>query len=176
MINLIHLKIVAQPLALEVPHFALEGIANSIISCDINTTGAISGTKVYPANVSTNWFNPYNVTDHNNGTYTLDFSTDDIPTSGFIESFTVEIFANKTNYGSTFEFITFIVHPIATEAHVNTSLVSVNSNSVVNLHVNYTEESTSEIITDFNCSLTWQSSYLITPEAMVIIFNYTPLG
>jgi len=161
--NLIHLKIVAQPLELEVPHYTLEGNANSIISCKINTTGAITGSLLFPANVSTDWFNPYNITDHNNGTYTLDFSTSNIPASGFLESYDIEIFANKTNYGSTNEFITLLVHPISTVANVNTSLVSVNSNNIINLKVNYTIESSSEIITGSNCSLTWQSSYLITP-------------
>ncbi|MFX0048718.1 MAG: hypothetical protein ACFE8G_11200, partial [Candidatus Hermodarchaeota archaeon] len=161
--NLIHLKIVAEPLSLEVPHSALEGNANSIISCRINTTGAISGTKIYPVNLSTDWFNPYNITDHNNGTYTIDFSTVDIPTSGFLESFNIEIFANKTNYGDTYEFITLLVHPLATLAKLNTSLVSVNSNNIVNVKVNYTIESSGEIIMGSNCSVTWQSSFLITP-------------
>ena len=174
--NLIHLKIVAQPLALEVPHYALEGNANGIISCNINTTGAISGTKLYPANISTNWFNPYNVTDHNNGTYTLDFSTADIPANGFLESFTIEIYANKTNYGTTSDFVTLLVHPLATEAHVNTSLVSVNSNNLVNLKVNYTEQSTTEIINDANCSITWHSSYLITPVADGFIIQLHTTG
>ncbi|GAH45327.1 unnamed protein product, partial [marine sediment metagenome] len=150
-------------LALEVPHSALEGNANSIISCRINTTGAISGTKIYPVNLTTDWFNPFNITDHNNGTYTLDFSTVNIPASGFLESYNIEIFANKTNYGSTTEFITLLVHPLSTVAHVNTSLVSVNSNNVINLKVNYTKESSSEIITGSNCTVTWQGSLLITP-------------
>ncbi len=162
-INLIHLKIVAEPLALEVPHTALEGTANSIISCKINTTGAIGGTKVFPANISTDWFNPYNITDHNNGTYTLDFSTEDIPTSGFLESFNIEIFANKTYYGSTNEFITLLVHPLSTVASVNNSLVSINSNEIVNLKVNYTIEGSSDLIMDSNCSVEWQGSSLITP-------------
>ncbi|MBY8989009.1 MAG: hypothetical protein KGD61_11195, partial [Candidatus Lokiarchaeota archaeon] len=61
--------------------------------------------------------------------------------------------------------ITLLVHPLSTVAYVNTSLVSVNSNNVVNLKVNYTKESSSEIITGSNCSLTWQSSYMITPVA-----------
>jgi len=163
MINLIHLKIVEQPLALEVPHYALEGEANSIISCNINSTGAISGTKIYPVNISTDWFNPYNITDHNNGTYTMDFSTFGIPTSGFLESYGIEIYANKTNYGSTNEFITLLVHPLSTVASVNTSLISVNSNNVINIKVIYTTEGSNEIITDSNCTVTWQSSFLITP-------------
>ncbi|MBY8988820.1 MAG: hypothetical protein KGD61_10225, partial [Candidatus Lokiarchaeota archaeon] len=162
-VNLIHLNIVAQPLDLEVPHSALEGNANSIISCRINATGAISGTKIYPVNLTTDWFNPFNITDHNNGTYTLDFSTFNIPASGFLESFNIEIFANKTNYGSTNEFITLLVHPLSTVAYVNTSLVSVNSNNIINLKVNYTTEGSSEIITGSNCTVTWQSSFLITP-------------
>ncbi len=161
--NLIHLKIVAQPLHLEVPHYALEGNANSVISCQINVTGAITGALLYPVNVSTDWFNPYNITDHNNGTYTLEFSTVNIPTSGFLESYTIQIFANKTNYGNTNEFITLLVHPLSTEASVNTSLVSVNSNNIVNLKVNYTTEVSSELITDSNCTVTWQGSFLTTP-------------
>ena len=161
--NLIHLKIVAQPLDLEVPHYALEGNANSIISCKINTTGAITGSLIYPVNISTDWFNPYNITDHNNGTYTLDLSTYNIPTSGYLESYDVEIFANKTNYGNTNEFITLLVHPLSTVAKVNISLASINSNEIVNLKVNYTIEGSNELITGSNCTVTWQGSSLISP-------------
>lgn len=161
--NLIHLKIVAQPLDLEVPHYALEGNANSIISCKINVTGAITRTLIYPANISTDWFNSYNITDHNNGTYTLDFSTFNIPTSGYLESYDIEISANKTNYGNTNEFITLLVHPISTVAKVNISLVTINSNEIVNLKVNYTIENSNDLIFGSNCTVTWQGSSLINP-------------
>ena len=161
--NLIHLKILAQPLDLEVPHYALEGNANSIISCNINITGAISGSLIYPVNISTDWFNPYNITDHNNGTYTLDFSTNNIPTSGYLESYNIEIFVNKTHYENTNDFITLLVHPISTQATANISLTSINSNEVVNLKVNYTLEGSNELITDSNCTVTWQGSSLINP-------------
>jgi len=161
--NLILLKIIAQPLKLEVPHYTLEGNANSIISCNINTTGAITGILIENATISTDWFNPYNITDHNDGTYTLDFSTNNIPTSGYLESYNIEIFANKTNYGNTNEFITLLVHPISTEATVNTTFASINSNEAVNLKVNYTIEGSNELIVDSNCSVTWQGSSLISP-------------
>ena len=163
LVNLIHLKIVAEPLDLEVPHYALEGNANSIISCNINATGAKTGSLIYPANISTNWFNPYNITDHNNGTYSLDLSTSNIPTSGYLESYEIEIFANKTYYGNTNEFITLLVHPISTEANVNKSLVSINSNEIVNLKVNYTIKGSNELILGSNCTVTWQGSALISP-------------
>lgn len=161
--DLIHLKIVEQPLELEVPHYALEGNANSFISCNVNVTGAITGSLIHPANISTDWFNPYNITDHNNGTYTLDFSTSNIPTSGFLESFDIEIFANKTNYGNTNEFITLLVHPLSTVAYVNTSLISINSNEIVNLKVNYTIEGSNDLIMNSNCMVNWQGSSLISP-------------
>ena len=161
--NLIHLKVVPQPLSLEVPHYALEGNANSIISCMINVTGAISGLLLSPANISTDWFNSYNITNHNNKTYTLDFSTFNIPTSGHFESYDIEIFANKTNYGSTSDFITILVHPISTVANVNNSLVTINSNEIVNFKVNYTIEGSNELIIGSNCTVTWQGSSIISP-------------
>jgi len=161
--NLIHLKIVPQPLHLEVPNYALEGNANSIISCKIIVTGAISGSLIYPANISTDWFNSYNITDHNNGTYTLDFSTFNIPTIGHIDSYEIEIFANKTNYENVNDFISLLVHPLSTEAKANVSLVTINSNEIVNFKVNYTIEGSNELIIGSNCSVTWQGSSIISP-------------
>jgi hypothetical protein len=53
-IDLIHLKIVAQPLALEVPKTVISGSGNDYISCQVNVTGAFSGTLITePANIST---------------------------------------------------------------------------------------------------------------------------
>ncbi|MFX1557122.1 MAG: hypothetical protein ACFFC9_07700 [Promethearchaeota archaeon] len=160
--NLIHLKIIPEQLALDLSHSVIETDANSIVSCRVNVTGAISKILL-SANISTNWFNSYNVTDHENGTYTLDFSTNDIPTQGYLESYTIEIFANKTGYGDANEFLTLLVHPIPTIANVNTSLVSVYQNDIVQIRANYTDANSDELITGANCSVSWQGSSLIAP-------------
>ena len=163
-INLIHLKIIAQPLALEGPSGAINAMANNYAICQINVTGAISGTLLPGnANMTTDWDNPYQITNDTFGTFTLNFSTIDLPTSGYLESYNIEIFANKTNYGNTNAFITLLVHPISTEATVNISLTSINSNEVVNLKVNYTIEGSNELILGSNCTVTWQGSSLISP-------------
>ncbi|MFX1586968.1 MAG: hypothetical protein ACFFC1_02330 [Promethearchaeota archaeon] len=161
--NLIHLKIIPQSLALDLSHNIIETDANSIVSCRVNVSGAISRSLIWPVNISTDWFNSYNVTDHNNGTYTLDFSTVDIPTQGYLESYTIEIFANKTNYGNANEFLTLLVHPLPTIAYVNTSMPSVYQGDIVQIRANYTDESSGELISGANCSITWQGSYFITP-------------
>ncbi|GAG96153.1 unnamed protein product [marine sediment metagenome] len=128
-IDLIHLKIIAQPLALEVPSGAINAMANSYATCQVNVTGAISGDPLFGnANMTTDWDNPYHITNDTFGTFTLNFSTFDIPAQGVLESFTITIFANKTNYGATTGFITIIVNPIQTNADAN--------NSIVNAHLN----------------------------------------
>ncbi|MFW9784946.1 MAG: hypothetical protein ACFFFB_21880, partial [Candidatus Heimdallarchaeota archaeon] len=84
--DLIDLSVVSQELALDVPHSVIQAMANSYAICQINVTGAISGALIWPANISTNWENPYNVINHNNGTFTLNFSTVNLPTQGIIET------------------------------------------------------------------------------------------
>jgi hypothetical protein len=113
--NLIEVNIIAQLLVLDVPHTVIEATANSYAICQVNVTGAISGTMIWNATISSNWQNPYNYIDHNNGTYTLNFSTNNIPTQGIIERFTVSIYANKTDYGETSSYITLDIHPIEIE-------------------------------------------------------------
>ncbi|NVM36198.1 MAG: hypothetical protein HWN81_11430, partial [Candidatus Lokiarchaeota archaeon] len=68
--DLIHLKIIAQPLELEVPHVVLSAMGNNYFICQINVTGAITGAFIWPVNITTDWINPYTVTPHDNGTYT----------------------------------------------------------------------------------------------------------
>ncbi|MFX1498828.1 MAG: hypothetical protein ACFFBH_14990, partial [Promethearchaeota archaeon] len=161
--NLIHLKVIPQSLEIELSHNVIETSANTIVSCRINVRGAITKTLLWPANISTDWFNSYNVTDHNNGTYTLDFSTESIPTQGYLESYTIEIFANMTNYGDANEFLTLLVHPIPTIAYVNVSLISVYQGAMVQIRANYTDENSGELIPGANCNVLWQGSYFITP-------------
>ena len=158
-VNLIHLKIIAQPLALEVPSGAITAMANSYVICEVNLTGAISGALISgDANMTTDWANPYQVTNHENGTFTLNFSTIDIPTQGIFQSFTITVFANKTDYGATTGFITLIVNPIQTNADANVSVVNAYSNETIHLKVNYTIEISNELILGANCSVDWQGA------------------
>ncbi len=175
--DLIHLKILVQPLALEVPHTVINAMANSYAICQINVTGAISGTLLWPANVTSDWNKPYTVIDHHNGTYTLNLSTYDVPSRGIFETFTITVFANITNYGNIYGYITLTVHPIPTVVNVNETAVDVSFNSHFCLKVNYTIEESGELISGANCSLTWPSSYKITStvEGFIISFNTTGL-
>ena len=120
------MKIVAQPLALEIPSSAINAMGNSYAICRLNVTRALTGSLITEgANVSTDWNIGYTVSEHYNGTYTLNFSTNGIPTQGILQSFTINIFANKTDYGSTSNFITLIVHPIPTDISINESFYNV---------------------------------------------------
>ncbi|MHA2277629.1 MAG: hypothetical protein ACXAC2_17755, partial [Candidatus Kariarchaeaceae archaeon] len=164
-IDLIHLKILAQPLALEVPETVIDGIGNDYISCQVNVTGAISGSLIRADNVSTNWQNPYSVTDHINGTYSLNFSTWDLPTEGIIQTFSISIFATKTNYSDAMRFITITIYPIQAFVSVNTSAETVEINKIVNIEVNYTVEGSGLLIHGANCSVSWLNPYDVIPNA-----------
>jgi len=176
-VNLIHLKIIAQPLALEVPSAAINAMANSYAICQVNVTGAISGVLLSgDANMTTDWDNHYQVINHANGTFTLNFSTIDIPTQGVLESFTITVFANKTDYGATTGFITLIVNPIQTIADANKSIVNAYLNEVIDLKVNYTIEGSSELISGANCSVEWQGASNIVSVADGFIISLDTNG
>lgn len=164
-VDLIHLKIIAQSLALEVPNTVINGSGNDYISCQINVTGAITGTLIWPANISTNWQKPYTVTDHSNGTFTLNFSTIDLPIHGVTETYTVSIYANKTNYGATIGYISMNIHPIPTIMKVNSSIVYPKVNNVVDIKINYTIEGSGMLISNANCSVLWPSIYEVNTVA-----------
>ncbi|MHA2391606.1 MAG: hypothetical protein ACXAEX_06525 [Promethearchaeota archaeon] len=163
--NMIHIKIIAQSLVLEVPHTVLNVMANDYATCMVNVTGAISGALTWPVNLSTDWQNPYVITDHNNGTYSLNFSTQDLPTHGVIETFTISIMANKTNYGMTTSFIAITIHPIQTVVNVNSSLFPTDINEMVDIRVNYTIESSGLLILGANCTVNWENTYSVIQDA-----------
>jgi len=178
-INLIHLEIITQPLALETPSVVINADANSYAICRINVTGALSGTLLTgPVNVTTNWIKNYIVTDNGSGIVKLNLSTDHIPIQGIPETFTVTIFANKTNYGSTSGFISITVHPISTIVNVNKTLVDVYLNGSFDLRVNYTEEVSSNLIDEAILNVTWDSIYSILPDSdsFIISFSTTNLS
>lgn len=176
-IDLIHLKIITQSLALEVPSAAINAMANSYAICQVNVTGAISGALIPgDANITTDWDNPYQVTNDTFGTFTLNFSTIDIPTQGVFESFTITVFANKTDYGATTGFITLIVNPIQTIADANKSIVNAYLNEVIDLKVNYTIEDSNELISGAICNVEWQGASNIVSVADGFIISLDTKG
>jgi hypothetical protein len=162
--NLIHISVISQGLALDVPHTVLEATANSYATCQINITGAISGVMIWPANISTDWENPWNAINHNNGSYTLNFSTADLPINGIIDTFTVAIYANKTNYGATVGYVTMSITPISTIINVNSSVVNPPVNTAVDIKINYTEVESGYIIIGANLTVVWLSTFNVTPN------------
>lgn len=174
--DLIDLSVVSQELALDVPHSVIQAMANSYAICQINVTGAISGALIWPANISTNWENPYNVINHNNGTFTLNFSTVNLPTQGIIETFAVSIYANKTDYGETSGFITITIYPIDTVINANSTYIIAEINEIVYVKINYTIESSGLMISDVNYSITWGSSFNVIPNAQGIILQLNTLN
>ena len=175
-INLIHLKILGQPLALEVPKTAIDGIGNDYISFHVNVTGSISGVMILNATLSTNWQNPYTVKDHDNGTFTLNFSTWDLPTQGIIETYTVSINANKTNYGEVTSFIAMIIYPIQTIINVNSSVTYAQINEIVDIKLNYTSEESGLKIQEFNYSIVWSSLFNVIPDDDGIIIQLNTIN
>ncbi len=176
-INLIQLRIIAQPLTLEVPSTIISAIANDYAICQINVTGAISEAFITDGvNISTDWENPYSIEDFNNGTFELNFSTYHLPSQGIIETFTVTIFANKTDYGSTTSYISIQVTPLATTAYLNQTVVNVLLNQGFYLKVNYTIAGTGELITGATLNVTWASTYTIFPVADGFIVYFSTSG
>lgn len=159
--NLIVLEIINQSLALEVPSTVINANSNDYAICNVNVTGALTHTLIPgKTNISTDWHKPYEIlNDTIEGTYILNFSTYDVPTQGTLETFTIKIFANKTNYGSTSAYISLTVHPIPTIANVNESIINVDFNENFSLEVNFMVRTSSEIITGAILNVNWSSFY-----------------
>ncbi|MFX1322800.1 MAG: hypothetical protein ACFFAQ_14275 [Promethearchaeota archaeon] len=169
-INLIHLKILSEPLKLEGPNTVINAMGNNYAIFQVNLTGAISDIPIWPANLSTDWQN-YTVIDHYNGTFTLNFSTWELPAQGIIETYTVTVFASKIFYGNTTCFITLTVHPIQTSIGVNQSIFVVNLGESVDVKVNYTEEGSEFLILGANCSVDWPSVYNIMSDSQGFVVH-----
>jgi hypothetical protein len=163
--DMIHIKIIAQSLVLEVSHTVINSLANDYAICQVNVTGSISGSLIHPVNLSTNWQNPYTIQDHGDGTHTLNFSTWDLPTQGTIETYTISIYANKTNYGMTTNFIALTIYPIQTEAGVNVTIENVDINNFADIRINYTIESSGNLILGANCTVSWEGEYSVINDS-----------
>jgi len=172
--DLIHLKIINQSLIVEVPHEVIHVDANSYAGFQINIIGAISNTFITGGvNITTDWNKEYTVTDHLNGSVTLNLSTDNIPLEGIIKTYTVTIFANKVNYGSTSAFISITVHPIPAVVNVNTSIVDIKLHESFSLKMNYTVGESNEIINEAILNVSWVSSFNILSSVNNFIINFS---
>lgn len=162
--DLIHLKIIAQPLSIKVPTEALNVTGNSYAICQVNLTGALTGKLIdETANMTTNWHKYYNITNHYNGTFTLNFSTYNLPTDGLLKSYTITIYANKTNYGTTQNSISLLVYPIDSTAKSNATTINTYINEIIDIKVNYSSSGT--LIEGASCSITWSGSSNVKPSA-----------
>ncbi|MHA2180728.1 MAG: hypothetical protein ACXAAH_04830, partial [Promethearchaeota archaeon] len=126
--------------------------------------------------ISTNWQNSYNVIDHTNGTYTLNFSTADLPPQGIIETYSVSLYANKTDYGETSGFITMTIHPIQAIVNVNSSIITAKINEVIDIKLNYTIEESGLLIPGANYTVLWSSLFNVTSEAQGIIIQLNTIN
>ncbi len=175
--NLINLTIISQPLTLEVPHEVINVDANSYATCYINVTGSITGTLIPGAiNITTDWYKNFTVTGNDiagNGIVYLNFSTYQVPTQGIVETFTVTIFANKTNFGSTSAFISLTVNPIPAIVNVNETIIDAYLNSSFSLKINYTIESSDEIIQDAALNVIWASTFNVLPVVDGYFINFS---
>jgi len=175
--NVVHLKIVSESLKLEVPRDIKTVSTNSYAIYRFNLTGSISQVYLHPANISTDWFRAYTVTNHDNGTYTLNLSTYEATTRSTPETFTITIYANKTNYASTSDIVILTVNPIATSLQMNSTFVEVYAGERFALSVNYTIDSNGSLIPGATLVITWPSYYLVQPIGgeFLITFNTTSL-
>jgi len=174
--NLIQVNVIAQSLVLDVPHKVIEATANNYAICQVNVTGAISGAMIPNATLSTNWQKYYNYLDHNNGTYTLNFSTNNLPTQGIIETFSISVYANKTDYGETSSFITLTVYPIETIVNANASIINARVNNIYDIHLNFTNEESGLLIEGANYSVVWPSLFNIILDDQGIIVQLNTIN
>jgi len=176
--NLIQLRIIYQPLALEVPSTVINTNSNSYAICSINVTGALTHTFISgETNISTDWHNPYEIkNDTFEGTYIINFSTYNVPTQGNLKTYTITIFANKTHYGSTSAYISLTVHPIPTIASVNESIIDVYYGENFYLEVNYLDEESNEVITGAVVNITWPSLYQVNQITNGFIVDFSTEG
>ncbi|MEX2715230.1 MAG: hypothetical protein Q6370_002895 [Candidatus Sigynarchaeota archaeon] len=176
--NLVHVKIVSESLKLEVPRDIKTVSANSFAVYRLNLTGSISQMPLHPATITTDWFRPYTITDHANGTYTLNLSTYEATTRSTPETFTITIHASKTNYASTSDIVILTVNPIATSLQMNTTFVEVYAGDRFALKANYTVDSNGSLIPGATLAVTWPAYYQVQPAGaeFVITFNTTALG
>ncbi|MFX0081419.1 MAG: hypothetical protein ACFE94_06685 [Candidatus Hodarchaeota archaeon] len=176
--DLIEVKIIAEPLALQLPCGILEVEGNSFIKVQVNVTGLNTGSYYWPANISSDWQNYYTINDFNNGTWEFNLSTFNLPTFGIPEFYSITFSSNKTGYGSTTDSITLKINPVPTRAQVNESIIQIHPNHNFNLVVNYTIESSGELIDGANISIIWSSTYNCTPfsNGFLILFNSSGLS
>ena len=172
-LDLIHLKLTAQPLKLIFTSRVIDSTGNDYALCKVDLEGEISGVPVIGADFSTNWTNDEydSFFDHGNGTYTLNFSTYGLPLEGVTEAFEIELLANKTNYESVSDYVTLIVHPIATLAKANQTSFSAYINEDFEVKVNYTEDD-GKLISGAEYTVSWESNYEVTPVSDGIIIKY----
>ncbi|NMC03577.1 MAG: hypothetical protein GYA24_00120 [Candidatus Lokiarchaeota archaeon] len=176
--SLIHLKVVSESLKLEVPRDIKTVPANSMATCRFTLKGSISQALVYSATITTDWFKSYSVTDHANGTYTLDLSTHEATTRSTPETFTITIFASKANYTSTSDIIILTITPIPTSLQMNSTFVEVYAGEKYVLKANYTDNSNGSLIPGASLAVTWPAHHLVqlVGGEFVITFNTTALS
>jgi len=176
-INLIQIKIIAEALALQLPRTILVAEANSFINIQINVTGYETGNYLWPVNISTDWQENHTIINFNNGTWIFNLSMFNLPSSGIPEYYTITFMANKSGYSSTTDSIILRIDPIPTVANVNQTIFQVHPENQFNLELNYTVESTGQLILGADISITWPSTYnySVTPSGFLVLFNTSGL-
>jgi len=176
--NLIHLKITPEYLKVDVPREIKSVFANSYAFYRINVTGAVSRLFLHPVNLTTDWSQNYTILDYGNGSYGLNFSTYDSTTSSIPETFTIKIYASKTDYASTFDAVILTVYPIPASVGINSTFVEVHAGDQFFTAVNYTADADGSLIPNASISITWLSDYQVAHigNAIFITFNTTGMN
>jgi len=174
--NLVQLRIEREGMILEVPRQIKTVSANSYALFDFNLTGEISEAYLHPANVSTNWFAPYTITDYNNGTYRLSASTYGVTSSSFPETFIININVNKTNYSDISDVVLLQVIPVSSLIAVNETFIEVSRGTPFSVKVNYTESSSGNLIGGATCTATWLLDTTIRDVGNEFVIDYDTTG
>ncbi|MBN2156851.1 MAG: hypothetical protein JW776_12480 [Candidatus Lokiarchaeota archaeon] len=174
--NMVQLNIEREGMILEVPRQVNIVSANSYGLFEFNLTGDISEAYLHPANISTDWMAPYEITNYNNGSYQLNVSTYGVTSGSFPETFIINIEANKTNYSVASDIVLLQVNPIQSIIKANATFIEISQGTPFSVKVNYTDTGLGTLIVNASCSVTWTLDTNITVIGDEFIIDYDTTG
>lgn len=174
--NIISFEVTAQSLKLEIGRNLVNTIGNSYAEIRVNVTGADTGALLWDSNISTSWHKVNNILHHDNGTYTLNISTEGLPLSGSREIYTMTISANKTYYGTVSEQVSVSISPVASTISVNETVLNVYLGDCGFANITYMAEETGKFIENSQLKVDWYSSYTIINHTSSFLLNLSTEG
>ncbi|MHA1212474.1 MAG: hypothetical protein ACTSSH_08440, partial [Candidatus Heimdallarchaeota archaeon] len=144
---------------------------NEIIYLKVNYTVEGSNELISGANCSVEWDGVSNIVS------IADEFIISLDTNGLsINDYTALITLEQVGYTTAFKSVTIIVSPIQTNADANSTVINAYLNDVIYLKVNYTIESSNELISGAICSVEWQGASNIVSIADEFIISLDTNG